>query len=134
MKNNRSTNSRIEVLKLEIITLIIKEKNLSFDEAKEEFETSLTNQLLMNISTNIYLYPKEKVFALWKREKQILSKILSKLNSKNIEEANKIIIKELLATNLDNTIPSKDVKKKKTKTLSKHSIKQNLSMKKEQNT
>ena len=84
MKNNRSTNSRIEVLKLEIITLIIKEKNLSFDEAKEEFETSLTNQLLMNISTNIYLYPKEKVFALWKREKQILSKILSKLNSKNI--------------------------------------------------
>ena len=123
MKNNRSTNSRIEVLKLEIITLIIKEKNLSFDEAKEEFETSLTNQLLMNISTNIYLYPKEKVFALWKREKQILSKILSKLNSKNIEEANKIIIKELLATNLDNTIPSKDVKKKKTKTLSKHSIK-----------
>lgn len=123
MKNNRSTNSRIEVLKLEIITLIIKEKNLSFDEAKEEFETSLTNQLLMNISTNIYLYPKEKVFALWKREKQILSKILSKLNSKNIEEANKIIIKELLATNLDNTIPSKEVKKKKTKTLSKHSIK-----------
>lgn len=123
MKNNRSTNSRIEVLKLEIITLIIKEKNLSFDEAKEEFETSLTNQLLMNISTNIYLYPKEKVFALWKREKQILSKILSKLNSKNIEEANKIVIKELLATNLDNTIPSKDVKKKKTKTLSKHSIK-----------
>ena len=123
MKNNRSTNSRIEVLKLEIITLIIKEKNLSFDEAKEEFESSLTNQLLMNISTNIYLYPKEKVFALWKREKQILSKILSKLNSKNIEEANKIIIKELLATNLDNTIPSKDVKKKKTKTLSKHSIK-----------
>ena len=123
MKNNRSTNSRIEVLKLEIITLIIKEKNLSFDEAKEEFESSLTNQLLMNISTNIYLYPKEKVFALWKREKQILSKILSKLNSKNIEEANKIIIKELLATNLDNTIPSKEVKKKKTKTLSKHSIK-----------
>lgn len=123
MKNNRSTNSRIEVLKLEIITLIIKEKNLSFDEAKEEFETSLTNQLLMNISTDIYLYPKEKVFALWKREKQILSKILSKLNSKNIEEANKIVIKELLATNLDNTIPSKDVKKKKTKTLSKHSIK-----------
>lgn len=123
MKNNRSTNSRIEVLKLEIITLIIKEKNLSFDEAKEEFETSLTNQLLMNISTNIYLYPKEKVFALWKREKQILSKILSKLNSKNIEEANKIVIKELLATNLDNTITSKDVKKKKTKTLSKHSIK-----------
>lgn len=123
MKNNRSTNSRIEVLKLEIITLIIKEKNLSFDEAKEEFETSLTNQLLMNISTNIYLYPKEKVFALWKREKQILSKILSKLNSKNIEEANKIVIKELLATNLDNTIPSKEVKKKKTKTLSKHSIK-----------
>lgn len=123
MKNNRSTNSRIEVLKLEIITLIIKEKNLSFDEAKEEFETSLTNQLLMNISTNIYLYPKEKVFALWKREKQILSKILSKLNSKNIEEANKIIIKELLATNLDNTITSKEVKKKKTKTLSKHSIK-----------
>lgn len=123
MKNNRSTNSRIEVLKLEIITLIIKEKNLSFDEAKEEFETSLTNQLLMNISTNIYLYPKEKVFALWKREKQILSKILSKLNSKNIEEANKIVIKELLATNLDNTIPSKEVKKKKTKILSKHSIK-----------
>lgn len=123
MKNNRSTNSRIEVLKLEIITLIIKEKNLSFDEAKEEFESSLTNQLLMNISTNIYLYPKEKVFALWKREKQILSKILSKLNSKNIEEANKIVIKELLATNLDNTITSKDVKKKKTKTLSKHSIK-----------
>ena len=123
MKNNRSTNSRIEVLKLEIITLIIKEKNLSFDEAKEEFETSLTNQLLMNISTNIYLYPKEKVFALWKREKQILSKILSKLNSKNIEEANKIVIKELLATNLDNTITSKYVKKKKTKTLSKHSIK-----------
>ena len=123
MKNNRSTNSRIEVLKLEIITLIIKEKNLSFDEAKEDFESSLTNQLLMNISTNIYLYPKEKVFALWKREKQILSKILSKLNSKNIEEANKIVIKELLATNLDNTIPSKDVKKKKTKTLSKHSIK-----------
>ena len=123
MKNNRSTNSRIEVLKLEIITLIIKEKNLSFDEAKEEFETSLTNQLLMNISTNIYLYPKEKVFALWKKEKQILSKILSKLNSKNIEEANKIVIKELLATNLDNTIPSKEVKKKKTKTLSKHSIK-----------
>lgn len=123
MKNNRSTNSRIEVLKLEIITLIIKEKNLSFDEAKEEFESSLTNQLLMNISTNIYLYPKEKVFALWKKEKQILSKILSKLNSKNIEEANKIVIKELLATNLDNTIPSKDVKKKKTKTLSKHSIK-----------
>ena len=123
MKNNRSTNSRIEVLKLEIITLIIKEKNLSFDEAKEEFETSLTNQLLMNISTNIYLYPKEKVFALWKREKQILSKILSKLNSKNIEEANKIVIKELLATNLDNTIPSQEVKKKKTKTLSKHSIK-----------
>lgn len=123
MKNNRSTNSRIEVLKLEIITLIIKEKNLSFDEAKEEFESSLTNQLLMNISTNIYLYPKEKVFALWKKEKLILSKILSKLNSKNIEEANKIIIKELLATNLDNTIPSKDVKKKKTKTLSKHSIK-----------
>ena len=123
MKNNRSTNSRIEVLKLEIITLIIKEKNLSFDEAKEEFETSLTNQLLMNISTNIYLYPKEKVFALWKREKQILYKILSKLNSKNIEEANKIVIKELLATNLDNTIPSKEVKKKKTKTLSKHSIK-----------
>ena len=123
MKNNRSTNSRIEVLKLEIITLIIKEKNLSFDEAKEEFETSLTNQLLMNISTNIYLYPKEKVFALWKKEKQILSKILSKLNSKNIEEANKIVIKELLATNLDNTITSKDVKKKKTKTLSKHSIK-----------
>lgn len=123
MKNNRSTNSRIEVLKLEIITLIIKEKNLSFDEAKEEFESSLTNQLLMNISTNIYLYPKEKVFALWKKEKQILSKILSKLNSKNIEEANKIVIKELLATNLDNTIPSKEVKKKKTKTLSKHSIK-----------
>lgn len=123
MKNNRSTNSRIEVLKLEIITLIIKEKNLSFDEAKEEFETSLTNQLLMNISTNIYLYPKEKVFALWKKEKQILSKILSKLNSKNIEEANKIVIKELLATNLDNTITSKEVKKKKTKTLSKHSIK-----------
>ena len=123
MKNNRSTNSRIEVLKLETITLIIKEKNLSFDEAKEEFETSLTNQLLMNISTNIYLYPKEKVFALWKKEKQILSKILSKLNSKNIEEANKIVIKELLATNLDNTIPSKEVKKKKTKTLSKHSIK-----------
>lgn len=123
MKNNRSTNSRIEVLKLEIITLIIKEKNLSFDEAKEEFESSLTNQLLMNISTNIYLYPKEKVFALWKKEKQILSKILSKLNSKNIEEANKIVIKELLATNLDNTITSKDVKKKKTKTLSKHSIK-----------
>lgn len=123
MKNNRSTNSRIEVLKLEIITLIIKEKNLSFDEAKEEFESSLTNQLLMNISTNIYLYPKEKVFALWKKEKQILSKILSKLNSKNIEEANKIIIKELLATNLDNTIPSKEVKKKKTKILSKHSIK-----------
>ena len=120
MKNNRSTNSRIEVLKLEIITLIIKEKNLSFDEAKEEFETSLTNQLLMNISTNIYLYPKEKVFALWKREKQILSKILSKLNSKNIEEANKIVIKELLATNLDNTIPSKEVEKKKTKILSKH--------------
>ena len=123
MKNNRSTNSRIEVLKLEIITLIIKEKNLSFDEAKEDFESSLTNQLLMNISTNIYLYPKEKVFALWKKEKQILSKILSKLNSKNIEEANKIVIKELLATNLDNTIPSKEVKKKKTKTLSKHSIK-----------
>lgn len=123
MKNNRSTNSRIEVLKLEIITLIIKEKNLSFDEAKEEFESSLTNQLLMNISTNIYLYPKEKIFALWKKEKQILSKILSKLNSKNIEEANKIVIKELLATNLDNTIPSKEVKKKKTKTLSKHSIK-----------
>lgn len=123
MKNNRSTNSRIEVLKLEVITLIIKEKNLSFDEAKEEFETSLTNQLLMNISTDIYLYPKEKVFALWKREKQILSKILSKLNSKNIEEANKIVIKELLATNLDNTIPSKEVKKKKTKILSKHSIK-----------
>lgn len=120
MKNNRSTNSRIEVLKLEIITLIIKEKNLSFDEAKEEFESSLTNQLLMNISTNIYLYPKEKVFALWKKEKQILSKILSKLNSKNIEEANKIVIKELLATNLDNTIPSKEVKKKKTKILSKH--------------
>ena len=120
MKNNRSTNSRIEVLKLEIITLIIKEKNLSFDEAKEEFETSLTNQLLMNISTDIYLYPKEKVFALWKREKQILSKILSKLNSKNIEEANKIVIKELLATNLDNTIPSKEVEKKKTKILSKH--------------
>ncbi len=123
MKNNRSTNSRIEVLKLEVITLIIKEKNLSFDEAKEEFESSLTNQLLMNISTDIYLYPKEKVFALWKREKQILSKILSKLNSKNIEEANKIVIKELLATNLDNTIPSKEVKKKKTKILSKHSIK-----------
>lgn len=123
MKNNRSTNSRIEVLKLEIITLIIKEKNLSFDEAKEEFESSLTNQLLMNISTNIYLYPKEKVFALWKKEKQILSKILSKLNSKNIEEANKIVIKELLATNLDNTIPSKEVDKKKTKILSKHSIK-----------
>lgn len=122
MKNNRSTNSRIEVLKLEVITLIIKEKNLSFDEAKEEFESSLTNQLLMNISTDIYLYPKEKVFALWKREKQILSKILSKLNSKNIEEANKIVIKELLATNLDNTIPSKEVKKKKTKILSKHSI------------
>ena len=122
MKNNRSTNSRIEVLKLEIITLIIKEKNLSFDEAKEEFESSLTNQLLMNISTNIYFYPKEKVFALWKKEKQILSKILSKLNSKNIEEANKIVIKELLATNLDNTIASKEVKKKKTKTLSKHSI------------
>ncbi len=120
MKNNRSTNSRIEVLKLEIITLIIKEKNLSFDEAKEEFESSLTNQLLMNISTNIYLYPKEKVFALWKKEKQILSKILSKLNSKNIEEANKIVIKELLATNLDNTIPSKEVDKKKTKILSKH--------------
>ena len=123
MKNNHSTNSRIEVLKLEIITLIIKEKNLSFDEAKEEFETSLTNQLLMNISTNIYLYPKEKVFALWKKEKQILSKILSKLNSKNIEEANKIVIKELLATNLNNTIASKKVEKKKTKTLSKHSIK-----------
>lgn len=123
MKNNRSTNSRIEVLKLEIITLIIKEKNLSFDEAKEEFESSLTNQLLMNISTDIYLYPKEKIFALWKKEKQILSKILSKLNSKNIEEANKIVIKELLATNLDNTIPSKEVKKKKTKILSKHSIK-----------
>lgn len=123
MKNNRSTNSRIEVLKLEIIALIIKEKNLSFDEAKEEFESSLTNQLLMNISTNIYLYPKEKVFALWKKEKQILSKILSKLNSKNIEEANKIIIKELLATNLNNTIASKDVKKKKIKILSKHSIK-----------
>lgn len=122
MKNNRSTNSRIEVLKLEIITLIIKEKNLSFDEAKEEFESSLTNQLLMNISTNIYLYPKEKVFALWKKEKQILSKILSKLNSKNIEEANKIVIKELLATNLNNTIASKKVEKKKTKTLSKHSI------------
>ena len=123
MKNNHSTNSRIEVLKLEIITLIIKEKNLSFDEAKEEFESSLTNQLLMNISTNIYLYPKEKVFALWKKEKQILSKILSKLNSKNIEEANKIVIKELLATNLNNTIASKKVEKKKTKTLSKHSIK-----------
>lgn len=122
MKNNRSTNSRIEVLKLEIITLIIKEKNLSFDEAKEEFESSLTNQLLMNISTDIYLYPKEKIFALWKKEKQILSKILSKLNSKNIEEANKIVIKELLATNLDNTIASKKVEKKKTKTLSKHSI------------
>lgn len=123
MKNNRSTNSRIEVLKLEIIALIIKEKNLSFDEAKEEFESSLTNQLLMNISTNIYLYPKEKVFALWKKEKQILSKTLSKLNSKNIEEANNIIIKELLATNLNNTIASKDVKKKKIKILSKHSIK-----------
>ena len=120
MNNNRSTNSRIEVLKLEVITLIIKEKNLSFDEAKEEFESSLTNQLLMNISTDIYLCPKEKVFALWKREKQILSKILSKLNSKNIEEANKIIIKELLATNLDNTIPSKEVEKKKAKILSKH--------------
>ncbi len=123
MKNNRSTNSRIEVLKLEVITLIIKEKNLSFDEAKEEFESSLTNQLLMNISTDIYLYPKEKIFALWKKEKQILSKILSKLNSKNIEEANKIVIKELLATNLDNTIASKKVEKKKTKILSKHSIK-----------
>ena len=46
MKNNRSTNSRIEVLKLEVITLIIKEKNLSFDERvlwgnKRELQISL---------------------------------------------------------------------------------------------
>ena len=114
MKSNHSTDTRIETLKLEVITLIIEENNLPFDQAEKDFEVSITNQLLMDISTNIYQYTKEEIFALWKKERRLLNQFYTEERQKIMP----IIAQELLNTSFYKTIPAKEKEKSKRKILS----------------
>lgn len=119
MKSNHSTDTRIETLKLEVITLIIEENNLPFDQVKKDFESSITNQLLMDISTDIYQYTKEEIFALWEKEKRLLNQFYTE----DMQKIMPIIAQELLYTPLYKTISIKETKTRKIKTLNKKSPK-----------
>ena len=119
MKSNHSTDTRIETLKLEVITLIIEENNLPFDQVKRDFESSVTNQLLMDISTDIYHYTKEEIFTLWKKEKRLLNQFYTE----EMQKMMPTIAQELLNTPLYKTISTKETKTRKIKTLNKKSPK-----------
>ena len=108
MKSNHSTDARIETLKLEVITLIIEENNLPFDQVKRDFESSVTNQLLMDISTDIYHYTKKEIFTLWKKERRLLNQFYTE----EMQKMMPTIAQELLNTPLYKTVPAKEVKKK----------------------
>ena len=119
MKSNHSTDARIETLKLEVITLIIEENNLPFDQVKRDFESSVTNQLLMDISTDIYHYTKEEIFTLWKKERRLLNQFYTA----EMQKMMPTIAQELLNTPLYKTVPVKEVKKSKGKILTRKSPK-----------
>lgn len=119
MKSNHSTDTRIETLKLEVITLIIEENNLPFDQVKRDFESSVTNQLLMDISTDIYHYTKEEIFTLWKKERRLLNQFYTE----EMQKMMPTIAQELLNTPLYKTVPVKEVKKSKRKILTRKSPK-----------
>lgn len=119
MKSNHSTDTRIETLKLEVITLIIEENNLPFDQVKRDFESSVTNQLLMDISTDIYHYTKEEIFTLWKKEKRLLNQFYTE----EMQKMMPTIAQELLNTPLYKTVPTKEAKKSKGKILTRKSPK-----------
>ena len=122
MESNHSTDTRIETLKLEVITLIIEENNLPFDQAEKDFESSITNQLLMDISTNIYQYTKEEIFALWKKERRLLNQFYTE----EMQKMMPTIAQELLNTPLYKTVPVKEVKKSKRKILTRKSPKYSI--------
>ena len=119
MKSNHSTDTRIETLKLEVITLIIEENNLPFDQVKRDFESSVTNQLLMDISTDIYHYTKKEIFTLWKKERRLLNQFYTE----EMQKMMPTIAQELLNTPLYKTVPAKEVKKSKGKILTRKSPK-----------
>lgn len=119
MKSNHSTDTRIETLKLEVITLIIEENNLPFDQVKRDFESSVTNQLLMDISTDIYHYTKEEIFTLWKKEKRLLNQFYTE----EMQKMMPTIAQELLNTPLYKTVPTKEAKESKGKILTRKSPK-----------
>ena len=119
MKSNHSTDTRIETLKLEVITLIIEENNLPFDQVKRDFESTVTNQLLMDISTDIYHYTKEEIFTLWKKERRLLNQFYTE----EMQKMMPTIAQELLNTPLYKTVPVKEVKKSKRKILTRKSPK-----------
>ena len=119
MKSNHSTNTRIETLKLEVITLIIEENNLPFDQAEKDFESSITNQLLMDITTDIYHYTKEEIFALWKKERRLLNQFYTEERQKIMP----IIAQELLNTSFYKTVPVKEEETSKRKILNRKSPK-----------
>lgn len=73
---NRCIESIMDTLSNEIISILIRQKSIPYDEAKEQFTTSITYQLLLDESSQFFEKSALELLELWYQE-QIMDQYLS---------------------------------------------------------
>ncbi len=107
MKKNTNIYSKIDSMVADIISAIVVQFLIPYDQATRSFQNSITYQLLYDISTELYLCDKKSILEMWEHEVKMddfLDQVMKKTNNKMInatqEKMKKQLKKEALSTGL----------------------------------